>query len=272
MTTLNKAVKAKLILAMVAAASKRQAAATNKACNKLEAIYRGAVEKMARAHLPEVKKERWAELLQNHMLVSHKAYGTPIVYEEKQGGKPGESSNVNFGGRFLKFPHGTPTADRWRSVMRAVKENWGGVFSRLDDNFSVTQHSNYTSTLTVHWNKQFADLPGFPGQNQIIFPGVNRSPEVTENQKTWEAIAMPLHLQACAISELVLKVVAEAVEYHEMLTQVFEGIRTIRQLEDQFPEALKFLPEDVYNTKSKELAPVELINRARKMLVEGIPD
>lgn len=259
---LNKKVKADLVLALVGQASKKQAKATISAATKLHKLFYSAALTMAKEHLPELSHERMVELIRSGTLVSHAstAGGELYVATPKPEDKWNRVEHTQVG--LAQVAMGKKDSDEWRMLINAVHEHWGGL--------SMIKTERRSGWLSLKWNIGFPDIPAFPGV-KYVYDGVENKDASPFSEK-WDALILPLVPQANKLTNLVLKVLTEASEYQDMLTGIFEGIRTIKQLEDQFPEALKYLPAEFKAAKPSRVAPVELINRARQMLETGIPD
>lgn len=262
MTNLNKAVKEKLVLAMVGQASKKQAKATISAATKLQKLFHHAALTMAKDHLPELSHERMIELIRSGTLVSHASTvgGELYVTVPKVDDKYSPTEHIQLGSTRVQM--GKKDSDDWRKLINAVDEHWSGL--------NMIKSKTRGGWLSLQWSASFSDIPTFPGAKYVYDGVVNK--DATPFSEKWNALILPLVPQASKLTNLVLKVLTEASEYQDMLTGIFEGIRTLKQLEDQFPEALKYLPAELKVSKPSRVAPVELINRARQMLETGIPD
>ncbi len=74
-----------------------------------------------------------------------------------------------------------------------------------------------------------------------------------------------------AIAQQVIK---SAGEMYEDLTKIMMSIRTLKQLETQFPDAVHYLPDEFLDKKPnvKQLADPKLVQRASALLLTGLPD
>lgn len=262
MTNLNKAVKQKIVLALVGQASKKQAKATLATAKKLHKLFHGAVLTMAKEHMPELSHERMVELIRSGSLVSHASAtsGELYVTVPKADSKYNPIEHIQVG--LVRVAMGQKASEEWWEVIKAVNEYWPG--------FDMIKSQRRGGWLSLHWHVGFADVATFPGAKYVFDGVVNK--DATPFSQKWNDMIIPLVPQAQKLTALVLRVITEASEYQDMLTSIFEGIRTVKQLEDQFPEALKYLPAEFKTAKPSRVAPVELINRARQMLETGIPD
>ena len=259
---LNKKVKADLVLALVGQASKKQAKATIAAATKLQKLFHHAALTMAKDHLPELTHERMVELIRSGSLVSQASSAGSELYVTvpKLDDKYHKTEHLQVGG--VRHAMGSKDSDDWRRLLNAVNDHWGGL--------TMVKMERRSGWLSLQWSPSFPDIPAFPGA-KYVYDGVENK-NATPFSEKWDALILPLAPQALKLTTLVLKVYKEASEYQDLLTGIFEGIRTIKQLEDQFPEAIKYLPAEFKVVKPSRVAPVELINRARQMLETGIPD
>lgn len=66
------------------------------------------------------------------------------------------------------------------------------------------------------------------------------------------------------------EVIRAALDFHKQALELLRACRTSRQLEELFPEAMRFLPAKAQERK-QDLAPVELAANVRSMLNKGVP-
>lgn len=93
-------------------------------------------------------------------------------------------------------------------------------------------------------------------------------------QLPYSNAAYPLSQQVDRLMTSFMDVLKAAGDMHDDLAKILTSVRTLKQLQDQFPEAVEFLPEEfvtkVKNTK--QVADPALISRAKEMLLTGIPN
>lgn len=263
-------IKKDLIHSLLRQAAKRQAATTTKAARALDKLFRQLFAKHIELKIPELPQSRWAPLIQDNILNSMK--GTVEVITVKHGDKHNatESTAVGKVGRGYESKHGTKVREKdqekWQQIRRAVEEEWGGFL-----NFTT----KYTGSYDFHysWKTSHADLPAVPGLSKIFHPEV----EVSAKDKDlvpYSAAAYKLTLEADRLMQAYMAVITAAGEMYEDLVKILTPIRTLKQLEDQFPDAVHYLPDGFTDKVKnvKQLADPRLVQRASALLLTGIPD
>jgi hypothetical protein len=261
-------VKGQLIHAMLRHASKRQAASTAKAARALDKLWRQLFAKHIQQKIPEVPQVRWAELIQEGIFNSMK--GSIYVVTNKEGDKFNNTENNSLG--IIKFGFGGSHKEResekekWQEVRSAVAEEWG-AFLNFTELYTGSWDYNYS------WKTNHADLPSIKGLGHIFHPDVEMK-DKKDPRIPYSNAAYQLSLQVDRLMESFKGVLEAAYSMHSDLTQILLPIRTLKQLEAQFPEAVEFLPEQfttrVKNTK--QVADPRLVSRARTLLMTGLPD
>lgn len=261
-------IKADLIHAMIRHASKRQAASTAKAARALDKLWRQLFAKHIQLVIPEVPQPRWAPLIQEGVFSSMK--GAVYVVTNKVGDKHNTTENTALGqvgiGYSSKQKEREADSRMWQAIRSAVSEEWGG-FLNFTNMYCGSYDFNYS------WKTNHADLPSTRGLGHIFHPEVEMK-DLNDPRLPYSEAAYQLSLQVDRLMAAFLAVLKAAGEMYSDLTDILSTVRTLKQLQDQFPEAVDFLPEEftkkVRNTK--QVADPKLVSRARQMLVEGIPD
>ncbi|QBJ04517.1 DNA polymerase [Pseudomonas phage Lana] len=261
-------VKKHLIAEMIRHAAKRQAAPTAKAAKALDKLWRQLFAKHIELKIPEVPQARWAELIQEQIFSGMK--GVVYLVTNKVGDKHNTTENTELGkiavGYASKQKEREADKDKWDEVRRAVSAEWGGFL-----NFT----SVYTGGYDFHysWKTSHADLPSIRGLGHIFHPDVVMT-DKNDPRLPYSKAAYQLSLQVDRLMASFLAVLKAAGEMHDDLTKILASIRTLKQLQDQFPEAVDFLPEEFTSKvrNVKQVADPRLVSRARTMLMTGIPD
>jgi hypothetical protein len=262
-------VKQELIEAMLRQASKRQAATTSKAARALDKLWRQLFAKHIEMKIPEVPQGRWAVLIQEGVFNSLR--GSVEVVSLKPG-KPNERVNEVLGRTGITYDgsHGSRARDKdaakWGAVRRAVEAEWGGFL-----NFTDRTNTSYEFYYT--WKTKHADLPSITGLDKIYHPDVPVGKDDIERMH-YSGAAYRLSLDVDRLMQAFMAVVKAAGDMHDDLVKILTPIRTLKHLEQQFPDAVQFLPEEFTTkvSKVKQLADPKLVQRASAMLLTGIPD
>lgn len=265
---ITQAIKDELIHSMVRHASKRQAAATGKAAKSLDKLWRQLFAKHIELKIPEVPQARWAPLIQEGIFNSMK--GEIYVVKPLEGNSHRDTDNVSVGlvkmGYSGNMKEREADAKKWQAVRQAVESEWG-VFL----NFTGKHVGSYD--FSYSWKTSHADLPSVRGLSHIFAPGVTVK-EANKHQLPYSNAAYPLTQQVDRLMEAYMDVLKAASAMYDDLTTILTSVRTLKQLEEQFPDAVQFLPEEftkkVRNTK--QVADPALVNRAKEMLISGIPN
>lgn len=261
-------IKTNLIHAMIRHASKRQAASTAKAAKALDKLWRQLFAKHIQLVIPEVPQQRWAPLIQDGVFSSMK--GAIYVVTNKVGDKHNTTENTSLGHIDIGYRHGQKQRDedsrKWQQIRSAVSSEWGGFL-----NYVTLYCGSYD--FNYSWQTTHADLPSVRGLGHIFHPDVEMK-DKADPRLPYSVAAYQLSLQVDRLMQSFLEVLKAAGEMYENLTTILTSVRTLKQLQDQFPDAVEFLPEEftkkVRNTK--QVADPALVSRARTMLLTGLPD
>lgn len=261
-------IKQHLISGMIRKASKRQAASTAKAAKALDKLWRLLFAKHIQQKIPEVPQARWAPLIQEGVFNSLKGEISVITLRTGDKWKDHDSTPLGKVGKGYGNSTRERTAEnaKWDQVRRAVAHEWGAFL-----NFTV----KYTGSYDFHytWKASHADLPSVKGLSRILHPDAPAKHLPAEDREFSEA-AYKLSIEVDRLMAAYMSVLESAYAMYDDLTAILLPIRTLKQLQDQFPDAVEFLPAE-FTTKvknTKQLADPALISRARRMLAEGIPD
>ena len=264
---ITNSIKTELISAMVRHAAKKQAAPTAKAAKKLNELWRQLFTQLIQARIPELPPTRWAGLINDGTMKA--ISGTVQVYTAHPT-REKDTVHDEVGSAVIHFDCANKSSrerdvneDKWKQVKSAISHDWGGVLNFMYVNVRNTY-------VDLHWKAEQADLPSIPGIGQILSPGT----PIKEDDPRWEfsKLAYPLAVQSQALCKLYGDVLKAAHSMWEDLETILANVRTLKQLEKQFPEALPFLPDYTPPAARNQLADPKLVSRARQMLVEGIPD
>ena len=268
MMNLTQDTKKHLIFEMIRHASKRQAASTTKAARVLDKMWRDLFAKHIALVIPELPRDRWAPLIQQGVLHSMKGEISVITVRVGDKYRKTDSTKVGMSSRH----YGNDSSKRaklrgeWSQVRGAVANEWGGFL-----NFFEKKTSDYN--FEYSWKTSHADLPGVPGLACIFHPDLPVE-EKDLHLLPYSEAAYKLSIEAQRLVNAYFAVLDAGWTMFEDLTTILSTIRTDKQLEEQFPEAVKFLPtefkEKVRN--EKQVADPRLIERSREMLLSGIPN
>jgi hypothetical protein len=267
---LTKQIKEQLVIDLVAEACKKHAMVMGQAAIKLNNLWEALVVKEAELLLPELSRERWLDLIQQGTMVAHASNGTLSVYmyEHKE---DVENPNLQYSCRsklvMAKGPaYPSKHKDERSTFLSAIMRNWstfGRVFGCRAANYGYE----------IRFDPSFPGVPAVRHTKTVYQQAVEPRPgdpvKLNERQLRFSQAAWPLVKTANDLAEKFAKVIEEAEQMQKMLTQVIMPMKTARQLLDVMPEAGKHLPEPV--AKKQELAPKDLVDKARRMLAEGIP-
>lgn len=261
-------VKQELITAMLRKASKRQAAATTKAAKALDKLWRQLFAKHIALVIPEVPQERWAPLIQAGVFTSLNS--EIVLVTPRLNDKWKNTDSVLIGKVGAGYGSGSVQRNKeeakWSLVRRAVAEEWGGFL-----NFTTKRTGSYD--FSYSWKTSHADLPAIRGMNKIYHPDL---PQEQRDQSLvpFSDAAYKLSLEVDRLMEAFMAVLNAAYAMYDDLTAILAPVRTLKQLQEQFPDAVKYLPSE-FTTKvknTKQVADPELVKRAQRLLAEGIPD
>lgn len=261
-------VKQELITAMLRKASKRQAAATAKAAKALDKLWRQLFAKHICLVIPEVPQARWAPLIQEGVFRSLDAEISIISPRLNDKWK---NTNADMLGRVGRG-YGSNTSTRpkeerkWDLVRSAVQQEWGGFL-----NFTHSRSGSYD--FHYWWKTQHADLPAVKGMNRIYHPDLPQE-QRDKDLVPFSDAAYKLSLEVDRLMAAYMAVLDAAYAMYDDLVSILAPVRTLKQLQEQFPDAVQYLPSEftskVKNTK--QVADPELVKRAQRLLAEGIPD
>lgn len=250
---LKKDVKEKIILQLVVEAVKKHGPAMGRAAESLDKLFRAAVTKQVQAAVPEVPPSRWADLIQAGVMTRFSSMEN-IVYLPIPGRADGAYASYGVG--HVSGGCGEIAASLfWQLRLRMEDQGWSKFLRYVA---TEKQYGNYI----VKWKMSYSDLPGMSSMFSIDMR--------PEQPSAWSQDAWPLHAQAVALNEKFLRVLHEAKAFYDDLQIIFDGIRTAKQLIDQFPAAAKLLPPPP--PPRQALAPKDLIERANHILETGIPN
>jgi len=261
-------VKQQLITNMIRKASKRQAAATTKAARALDKLWRQLFAKHIELVIPEVPQKRWAPLIQQGVFTSLSSDINLVTPRLNDKWKNTDSTLI---GR-IGAGYGSGNVQRskeeskWNVVRRAVAEEWGGFL-----NFTAKRTGGYD--FSYSWKTSHADLPAVRGMTKVYHPDLPQEQRDKDLVEFSDA-AYKLTLEVDRLMHAYMAVLNAAYAMYDDLTAILAPIRTLKQLQEQFPDAVNYLPSEftkkVKNTK--RVADPALIERAQRLLAEGIPD
>lgn len=261
-------VKQELITAMIRKASKRQAPATTKAAKALDKLWRQLFAKHIALVIPEVPQERWAPLIQQGVFSSLNSEISVISPRLNDKYKNTDSALVGRVGAGYGNSNVTRPKEeaKWNVVRRAVAQEWGGFL-----NFTTKRTGSYD--FHYWWKTSHADLPSVRGMTKIYHPDLPQG-QRDKDLVPFSDAAYKLSLEVDRLMAAYMAVLKSAYAMYDDLTTILTPIRTLKQLQEQFPDAVPFLPTE-FTTKvknTKQVADPELVKRAQRLLAEGIPD
>jgi len=263
---ITQAIKDDLIHSMIRHASKRQASSTTKAAKALNKLWRQLFAKHIQQVIPEVPQERWADLIQEGVFNSMKGDIQMVTLRES------DNSTLHTPLGRVTISYSTSTklreadAKKWHAVRKAVSAEWGGFL-----NFTVLYVGSYD--VSYYWKCSHPDLPSVKGLDRVFHPDV-LDKFINDPRLPYSDSAFHLSKDVSRLMNAFMDVIKAGGDMFDDLTTILTSVRTLKQLEDQFPEAVQFLPQEftkkVRNTK--QVADPALVNRAKEMLLTGIPN
>lgn len=267
---ITKEVKQDLIIAMLAQASKRQAAATTKAARTLDKLWRQLFIQQIKMKIPEVPQPRWAELIQEGIFNSLKGTAEVVTYRNAKRTEmvntPAGQVSMTYAGGGCNCKQREKDKEKWSVVRQAVESEWGGFL-----NFTT----KYTGHYDFHyaWKTRHADLPSVPGLDRIYHPDVEVK-KADQHRVPYFNEAYKLALESERLIKAYFEVLKAAGQMYEDLTTILVPIKTLKHLEAQFPDAVHYLPAEFLDKAPnvKQLADPKLVQRASALLLTGLPD
>lgn len=267
---ITKEVKQDLIIAMLAQASKRQAAATTKAARTLDKLWRQLFIQQIALKIPEVPQARWAPLIQEGIFNSLKGTAQVVTYRDAKRKETVDTSvgqvSMAYAGGGCNCKEREKDVGKWHIVRQAVESEWGGFLNFIH---------KYAGHYDFHysWKTRHADLPSVPGLDKIYHPDVDVK-KADEHLLPYSNEAYKLALESERLIKAYFEVLKAAGQMYEDLTTILIPIKTLKHLEAQFPDAVQYLPNEFLDKtpKVKQLADPKLVQRASALLLTGLPD
>lgn len=263
--TLNKTHKDAIIFALMAKASQKHKEPIVKASRAIKQLWKEQLTLNAENAYPFLKKEHWAALLQTHAANSSSGVGEIFTLDVKK--KP--TDRDNFTGRTLGYTHirceTKEEKEGYALVVAVIQANWTGLTFNLN---GPDPSAHYAESLVVHMSTYFADVLRSPLSHIQVGKfdaGMLTDPVEIE----WILRAKPLAIRTLELSQKLKKITIEMFDYYVLLSKVLAGIRTLAQLQSQFPEAVKYCPERP--APANPLVATEQLAEARAILAAGIP-
>jgi hypothetical protein len=248
---LNKAIKEKIIKGLVSEAVKKHAAPTNKALKSVHELWKYAFSAEFKRQVPELKPERWEELLQAGVL---QPVGRGSVYERTEKGSINASS-VHIPFRVSE----TRVSDYDKERLVLARSIVNECISQASD--VLTSYYSSHSGYTIYPDLSYADVPTCAGIGHV-------DPEKGQLPSPFQAHCGDVMPHSRKAVKRVCEIIQQTDELIEQLTDLLAPIRTEKQLATLLPEAMKYVPKQV---KTSNVIPAEVYNDLRAKLEAGIP-
>lgn len=264
--TLNKKHKDAILFALLAKAAQKHKDPIIKASRAIKQLWKEQFILNAEIAYPFLKKENWAELIQTHAANSCMGVGEIYTLDVKKTPKDKDS----YTGRTLGYTHirceTQEEKDGYSLVEDVIEANWTGLAFSLN---GPSPAGRYVESMVVHLPTYFADVIRSPMSNIQI--GKLEAGLLTDKAEIeWVTRARPLAIRTQELSLKLKKITIEMFDYYVLLSKVLAGIRTLAQLESQFPEAVQYCPERP--APVNQLVATEQLAEARAILAKGIPN
>lgn len=257
---LTKEMKEAVLVGLVGHATKKRAPKAVKLVNQLRKQWQDMAREYAAKYLPEVDQKRWPQLIQDGLCYS---MSTPDVTVNKSTDpeKPNYSKDA-LGYASLSYTAKGKAEERAHELVKSAMNaaGWSGVFNII----SMTCYETY---CRVQWSVRDAGVPRANFMNVVHARDLGSADNLVRD---WTINGLALAALTTAMSQDVLQVIKEARAYYAELELILDSVSTDVALENLFPEAVQFLPNRPKKVNAP--APVDLVNKARKKLLEGIPE
>lgn len=267
---LTKAIKEELVMDLVAEACKKHAASMGEAATKLRSLWEALVVKEVEIMIPELGRDRWLDLIREGSMVAHASGGSLSVQEYSfpvDVEKPERMFNTSSCQVAAKGPeYMQKQRDAKKDFLRQIVRHWATFCGVFD---CTAGYYGYE----IRFDPSFPGIPALRHVKTVHVQAVEPRPgdpvKLSDSRIRFSRAAWPLVKKAEDLAEKFATVIREAEAMKETLELIIMPMKTARQLLDIMPEAGKHLPEPV--AKKQELAPKDLVDKARRMLTEGIP-
>ncbi len=264
--TLNKKHKDAILFALLAEASQKHKDPIIKASRAIKQLWKEQFILSAEIAYPFLDKQHWGELLRTHAANSCTGVGEVYTLDVKKTPK----EKPSFSGRKLGYTvircETKEEREGYSMVEDVIESKWTGLAFDLNGPDPASQ---YTDTLVVHMPTYFADVLRSPLTHIQI--GKLEAGLLTDKAEIeWVTRARPLAIRTQELSLKLKKITIEMFDYYVLLSKVLAGIRTLAQLERQFPEAVQYCPERP--APANQLVATEQLAEARAILAKGIPN
>lgn len=263
--TLNKKQKDAMMFALMTQAIKKHKDPIIKASVALKQLWKEQLIISAEKTYPFLKKEHWAPLLRTHAANSASC-GEVYTLDAKTKPKERDSYSSNKVGYNHIRCVTKEEKEGYALVEAVIKQNWSGLtFSINGPSVPVSQ---YADSYTFYMPLNFADV--IRTNLAAIQLSKYETGQLTDPAEIdWVQRVKPLVERTNDLAAKLKQVSVELFEYYQLLCQVMASIRTLNQLEEQFPEAVKFCPDKP--VKVNQMVATEQLAAARAILSKGIP-
>lgn len=250
---LSNEMRRELAVKLAVKAMEKHGAALGRLARKLKDTYRVRHLAKVKAVNPNITPETWAELIRAGLVA-----GASSAEVQRPDAKPGTWTTqyppTSSAAPNLVF--GTTAPSRQRLFCTLFSElNQNSGFSAL---FSLFQRYGFTRDHLVSPACLLPAQPDLPGHHHWA----RLDPDDAGDNQLLKDVR--------AISTRMMKVLSEGFKFCEDSLDLLNACRTVKQLEDLFPEAAKLLPPPA--PKRANIVPVEAAQRLRKMLETGVPE
>lgn len=253
MTVLTKRIKDQLTQNLIAKASQKKSMSARIVAENITKSLHDLIMQTAVAHVPALSAERWKELIEDGVVNDRPER---IVFTTVT------SETAGLGSCIILIPDDYPMAQA-REVLVNLLTEWN-IFACYVDVLAID------NGWRIEWVTTSHVLPHIPNTYRV-FP---KEHPLYENTY-WNNRGIDIHNSARNAIGTFCKTFYAALEYKADLDTFFNKIRNLKQLREQFPEAVALLPSSV-DTSEEVILRVKpttpFVKSLKKRLMEGIPN
>lgn len=258
--SLTNKIRRELSFKLAAMAVSKNVPAINAAVDELNAKFAETHAAYVETLLPEVPRSRWAELIQDGVLMPTGGLRLEVRHPVEREEGPCRYKTISLGYASAQY---SPTHEDVRLLLAAMSNT-------RTSSLCLSHHG--CSSMYVRFIPRYCkSLPQVASAMDInlfmLHP--TQCHALSPAQRTRLEALAPLTEQAATITKGWLELVVSALQYREEVYALLCSCKTRKQLEDVFPEAAKLLAPVA--PKRNEVVPAELAASVRRRLVEGVP-
>lgn len=225
------------------------------------------------AVLPEIKPARYAELIQSKVLQATAKLGNAGNFREYYTDKHQQLSFISYelGQRsIITGRHGEKDRQRMQVFCNRLTRSIPGldkVFYAVSGSWNVEVYvkTHFPAIPAGGMPEVFAE-PSYFAQHVDVLREPEHGHWAYMNNAVW-----PLHERSKMVCQEVVDMLGQSYDMYLEILQALEAVRTVKALQEQFPEACKFLPEGFANPPDKAIADPKVIKDIREKLKKGLP-